>query len=574
MTNASTSSSVTEKPPASSVGSEQPADYVFTGGKIYTVNKAQPWAEAVAVRGKKIAFVGSDTEASRHVGPHTDVVDLAGKMMLPGFVEGHLHPIAGALLTAGADLQHDSVEELLRAVKEFAEVNPDASVVRGFGWRYAIFPPTGPTKELLDDIIPDRPVFLFAVDGHAAWANSKALEMAGITRDTPDPQPGFSHYQRDPENDEPTGYLVEVPAELAVLNALQPQGKDTIGKAFEALLPGFPASGITAVFDAGIQGLLPEDGFHLYLDLEKEGRLPIRVVGSYYHNDPGIDPLPLIRSYRETFQSELVQADVLKINIDGGDAQFTAAMLQPYVSRPETSGDPIFTSEQLNEMVSRADAEGIDVHFHAFGDRAVRMSLDAIEAATERNEERDRRHTVAHALYIHEDDMPRFAELDAITTMSMQWATPDPTNLQLAVKNLGESVVEQRFMRARSLLDSGAMLSFGTDWPAAGYYSTYKPLESIQVALTREMLEGTGLMPVMPPVNETLTLEQAIEANTSVAAYQIRLDQEIGSIEVGKLADLVVLERNLFDLEPRQISGVSVLLTMMNGQVTHRENEF
>ena len=551
------------------------ADYVFAGGKVYTVAEAQPWAEAVAVQGKKITFVGSDADAKKYIGEDTQVIDLAGKMLLPGFVEGHFHPITGALLTVGADLQYDPVEQVLDAVKKYADANPDLKVVRGFGWRYTTFASTGPTKELLDEIVPDRPVFLFAVDGHGGWVNSKALEMAGITRDTPDPQPGYSSFQRDPETGEATGYLVEVPAELQVLNKLQPQNIASIGKAFEDLLPKFPAAGVTAVFDAGIQGVSSEDGFNLYMELEKKGQLPIRVVGSYYHNDPKTDPLPIIQSYRKSFQSELVQAEVLKINVDGGDAQFTAVMLQPYASKPEITGKPIFTPEQLNDMTKRADAQGIDIHFHAFGDGAVRMSLDAVEAAIAANEARDRRHTIAHAMYIQEEyDLPRFAELDVITSMSMQWAAPDLSNLKLAVANLGEGIVRTRFMRARSLVDSGAKLSFGTDWPAAGYYSTYKPLEAIQVAVTREMLRGPGLEPIMPPVNEVLTLEQAIKANTFTSAYQLRLDDRVGSIEVGKLADLVVLEKNLFDVAPGKISDVDVLLTMMNGNVTYRENGF
>ena len=552
----------------------QSADYVFAGGKVYTVAEAQPWAEAVAVEGKKITFVGSDADVKKYIGEDTQVIDLAGKMLLPGFVEGHFHPIAGAQLTVGVNLQYDPVEQVLGAIKKYADANPDAKVVRGFGWRYTSFPSAGPTKEQLDEIVPDRPVFLFAVDGHAAWVNSKGLEMAGITRDTPDPQPGFSSFQRDPETGEPTGYLVEVPAALLVLNALEPQNKVSVGKALEALLPKFPTAGVTAVFDAGILGISPEDGFNLYLDFEKKGQLPIRVVGSYYHNNPKIDPLPIIQSYRESFQSELVQARVLKLNVDGGDAQYTAVMLQPYASKPEITGDPIFTPEQLNDMTKRADAQGLDVHFHAFGDGAVRMSLDAVEAAGAANEARDRRHTIAHAIYIHEDDLPRFAKLNVITSMSMQWATPDLSNLKLAVANLGEGIVYERFMRARSLVDSGAKLSFGTDWPAAGYYSTYKPLEAIQVAVTREMLSGRGLKPVMPPANEVLTLEQAIKANTFTSAYQSRLDDRVGSIEVGKLADLVVLEKNLFDVAPGEISGVDVLLTMMNGKVTYREKGF
>ena len=356
---------------------------------------------------------------------------------------------------------------------------------------------------------------------------------------------------------------------MAVLGKLVPLNKESTAAAFAALLPQFPAAGVTAGFDAGMQGVSEPDAYEIYIDMEKRGKLPMRIVGSHYHNDPNVDPLPIIESLRARYHTELVRAAVLKINVDGGDAQRTAAMLQPYADAPDTSGEPIFTPRQLDAMVVAADAAGIDCHFHAFGDRAVRMALDSVEAATKANPKRDRRHAVGHALYLQDDDVPRFAKLNAIAQMSIQWAMPDATNLGVSVRRLGENVVDTRFMRARSILDAGGRVAFGTDWPAAGQYSTYKPLEAIEVALTRKMLKGEGLRPVMPPERERLTLEQAIEANTLAPAYQIRMDDQIGSIEVGKLADLVVLERNLFDVAPDDISDVKVDLTMMNGKVVY-----
>ena len=549
------------------------ADKVFTNGKIYTVNEAQPWAEAVAIKDKKIVFVGTSKEAKAYIGDNTKTTDLKGKMMLPGFIEGHIHPVTGALATVGVDLQYDSVEEVLKAVKEYADANPDLEVIRGFGWRYTLFPSTGPTRDLLDEIVSDKPVVLFAIDAHSAWANSMALEMANINQETPDPQPGYSHYQRDPKTKEATGYLVEVPAMLEVLNEIQPQNVETIAKELGNLMPQFPAAGITSLFDAGIIGIPEEAGFDMYLNLEKQGKLPLRVVGCTYHNKPDIDPLPIIRSLRDKYNTELVQAKVLKINIDGGDAQHTGCFLQPYADKPETSGNPIFTQEQLNKLVIAADAEGIDCHFHSFGDGAVRMTLDAIEAATNANPKRDRRHTIGHAIYMHEDDIPRFAELNAIAQMSIQWAMPDATNLKISVERLGEEIVSTRHHRARSVIEANGKVAFGTDWPAAGHYSTYKPLEAIEVAVTREMIKDfKGVREIMPPINERLTLEQAIKSSTLSPAYQIHFDDKVGSIEVGKLADLVILEKNLFDIEPKEISSVKVIGTLMNGQFTFNEN--
>ena len=550
----------------------EPADFVFAGGKVYTVNEKQPWAEAVAVKGKKIVFVGSSGDVEKHVSDNTRVIDLDGKMLLPGFVDSHLHPVAGAMVAVGADLQFNTVEEVLTSVKEYAAAHPDEEVVRGFGWRYALFPPTGPTKDLLDEIVPDRPVVLFAIDAHGGWANSMALERAGVTKDTPDPQPGFSSYQRDSKTGEPTGYLVEVPAAFSVLTANQPQTKERLAKSLGQLMPQLAAAGLTACYDAGIVGVKPEDdGWALYFDLEKRGELSMRIVGSFYHNDPKIDPLPMIKRYRRRYQSELVQASILKINVDGGDAQHTGVYLLPYADKPNTAGVPVFTPKQLNDIVIRADAAGIDVHYHSFGDRAVRLGLDAIEAAIKANPKRDRRHATGHTMYIHDDDIPRFAELGVLANFSPNWATPDSANLDIAVSRLGRRVVHTEFIRMRSVFDAGGRVCFGTDYPAAGYYSTYKPLEAIQVAVTRKMLDGEGLAPVMPPANEKVTLEQALLAQTLNSAYMIHMEDKIGSIEAGKLADLVVLEKNLFDVEPMDIGEVKVLMTMMNGNVTHRD---
>ncbi|MCP3940292.1 MAG: amidohydrolase [Desulfobacteraceae bacterium] len=549
------------------------ANIIYINGKVYTVNEKQPWAEAVAVSGNSIVFVGSNIDAKKYTGKKCRIIDLKGKMLLPGFIDGHTHPVSGAQLTSGADLQYNSIEKIIASVKVYADKNPNEKIIRGFGWRYHLFPSTGPTKKILDIVFPDRPVYLIAIDAHSAWVNSKALELAGITKDTSDPQPGFSYYQRDPKTKEATGYLVEPPAEIAVLNAIQPQTKELIKDVFEKKLKDFAKAGVTSVFDAGILGLPVEDGFSMYFNLEKQGKLVLRVIGSFYHNNPKIDPLPIIEDYRNRFQSELVQAAILKINVDGGDAQHTGAYLQPYADKPETSGEPIFTPEQLNKIVSNADAAGIDCHFHAFGDRAVRIALDAVEAATKINPKRDRRHALAHSLYIADQDVPRFAKLNVVAQMSPQWAMPDPTNLKVSVERLGEDLVNKEFNRYGSVIRSGGVVAFGTDWPAAGYYSTHKPLEVIQVAMTRKMLSGKGLLSVMPPENEIITLEQAIKSSTWSPAYELHLDNKVGTIEPGKRADLVVLGKNLFDIKPEQISEVKVLMTLMNGKITYEDRQ-
>ncbi len=557
---------------AQPLSADSNADYVFKNGAVYTVDEGRPWAEAVAVKGNKIIFVGSSNGVKDYIGMNTELIDLDGKMLLPGFVEGHIHPIAGALATVGVDVQFDSIDEILDAVKKYADANPEMEIVRGFGWRYPLFPSTGPTKEMLDNIISDRPVYLIAVDGHSGWANSLALEMAGVTNQTPDPQPGFSYYQRDPISKKATGYLVEVPAMMEVLVKLQPQTKERVKEELENLLPQFPGAGITSVYDAGMLGIGEEKGFEIYRELEQQGKLPFRVVGGFYHNKPAIDPLPILKDLKRANHSVLVKANVLKINVDGGDPQYTAAFLQPYADKPETSGEPIFTPEQLTKLVIDADAAGFDCHFHAFGDRAVRMALDAIEAAIKANPKRDRRHTIGHVQYLADGDVPRFNELNVIAQMSVQWAMPDETILNVSSVRAGKDILFTEFSRPRSVIDAGGMVSLGTDWPAAGHYSTYKPLEAIEVGMTRRMLRGEkGVIDVLPPLDERLTLEQSLKSSTIVPAYQIHLDDKVGSIEVGKLADLVVLDKNLFNVKTENINQVKVLMTLMDGVVRHRK---
>ncbi len=546
----------------------QYADYIFKNGEVYTQDERRPWAEAVAVKDNKIVYVGSTRAAQTYAGTSTQIVDLNGRMLMPGFVEAHIHP-STAWAVQGADLQTDDVGELLQRVKTWADENPHAPLVQGFGWRYSALPTTGPTRQMLDDLIPDRPVFLFAIDMHAAWVNSRALEMAGITRESPDPQPPFSTYARDPATGELTGYLVEIPALMPTYETLNPLGAEAVRKGLKSMLPKFAAAGITSVFDAGIFGTPVESGYEIYQSLERAGELPVRVVGSYYYNDPAEDPIPRTVALRDTVQSNLVQASTLKINVDGGETQRTAAMLEPYEGSDNFRGEPLIPQTVLNRVVQQAQRNGLNTLCHCFGDAATRSYLDAVALAKQAYPRSPSRHTTSHAMYVNEADISRMAELDVTMQVSAQWATPDAHNLTVAIDAVGKARISRDFMRMASVLSGGARLAFGTDWNAAGYYSTFRPLEAIQVALTREMLHGKGVTKVMPPANERITLAQALRASTLDAAYVLGLETQTGSLEIGKKADLVVLEKNLFDVAPDQIAQTPVRMTMMDGRITY-----
>lgn len=561
-------------PALTSVHAAEPAETIFTDGAVYTMDSERPRAQAVAIRGKQIVCVGDNKDCRSLIGAKTKVIDLNGRMLLPGFVEGHLHPVLGTVMTAGADLQFDSVDETLAVLEAWGKANPNAKLIQGFGWRYNAFPATGPDKAPLDRLFPDRPVVLVAIDGHSLWVNSKALELAGIHAETPDPVPGFSYYQRDPRTKEPTGWIVEGPAELALTSKLLQLSPDALLASVAEQLRKFAAVGITAAFDAGM-AVIPEDaGYAGYLKLERQGQLPIRILGSYYWNDPKItDPVANVLDLRSKFQSELVQVKTLKINVDGGDFQRTTAMIDAYADQPGYHGTYLIGPDQIRRAVIKAQANGLYTHAHALGDGAVRTYLDAVETARSVHPNSPSRHTAAHAVYMMDDEIRRLAKLKVTYQASAQWNTPDPS-INISIKTIGRDAVFKEYGRINSVLKAGGRVAFGTDWPAANYVSTYRPLDAIEVALTRKILPQYGklqVFPILPPVNERITLSQALRANTLDAAYSLGLDDRIGSLKPGKLADLVVLEKDLFKLAPEQISTIKVQLTMMNGRITHRE---
>lgn len=545
------------------------ADVVFRNARVYTVAGASEWAEAVAVKGTTITHVGSDDAAMAMAGPGTRVIDVGGKLLMPGFVEGHIHPFLGAFLSHGVDLQVPTKDDALAAIAAYAKNHPDGPV-RGFGWRVDMFGPDGPTRQELDAVLPDRPGFFFAIDAHSMWANSKALELAGVTRDTPDPIPGFSYYARDTDGD-PTGYLLEVNAVLALVNALDPINAQGMQRMLEEWLPKAAEAGITTVFDAGVPpvGGDQADIIGLYADVEKKGKLPFRVVASYaVKSAPFDDAVAKYHEARQRVSTELVQVGMVKIVGDGTQGGYTAWLIEPYADKPDSIGGSPFTETQWHQMVGQLDAAGIDMHVHACGERTARVALDALEAAIADNPARDRRHTIAHLVYLEGDDSTRFGRSGIGAEFSANWFSADPDTVLNMAARYG-APRKDNFYRIQDILRTGGRVSLGTDWPAAGYFSTYKPLDSIQIGVTRQLI-GEPDAPVLSPADQKLTVAEAVHANTLGAAHQLRMEDKIGSVEVGKLADLIVLDRNIFDGDPHDIHAAEVTCTMMNGQIRHQ----
>jgi predicted amidohydrolase YtcJ len=554
--------------PSGSGAAGADADFVFHNGRVYTVAGPTPWAQAVAVKGNAITYVGDDAGALALKGSDTKVVDLGGKLLMPGFVEAHIHPFMGAFLTSGVDLQLPTGADALAAIEKYAKEHPDGPV-RGFGWRVDMFGPQGPTRADLDRILPDRPGFFFAIDGHSLWVNSKALQMAGVDRNTPDPIPGFSYYVRDGKGD-PTGYILEVVAELNVVNAVEPISAETMAALLASWTPKASMAGITSVFDAGVPPIGEDQAaiLSLYTAAEGRGELPFRVVASYSIKGPPVDDaVAKMTEVRDKISTDLVQARVVKIVGDGTQGGYTAWLLEPYADKPDTTGGSPFTVEQWHSVIRKVDAAGFDLHVHACGERTARVALDAIQEAIAANPARDRRHTIAHLVYVEDPDNQRFKELGVIAQFSANWMSADPDTILNMGARYGSPRKEMLY-RPQDVLKSGGRISLGTDWPAAGYFSTYKPLDSIQIGVTRQLI-GQADAEVLAPADQALSVAEAVHANTMGAAYQIRLDDKVGSVEVGKLADLIVLDKNILEIDPHDIHTAQVAMTMMDGKIRH-----
>ncbi|MDH3520049.1 MAG: amidohydrolase family protein [Myxococcales bacterium] len=367
---------------ASCSAPEQPGvDAVFFNARAYTLNDAQPWADAVAVAGGKIVYVGDTAGALALAGAKTARHDLAGQMLLPAFIDAHMHLISGGAYALALSLDtFGTIDDWVQAIEGYARQNPDAPVIFGYGFLASTFGPTGPTRQRIDAVVSDRPVLMMDEGFHGAWANTRALEALDITRNTPDPTPGFSYYKRDSDGN-PTGYLLEATAEMA-MDGLEVITEDIIVEGTARVIDVLNSYGVTSVFDAGAIGDEASLG-RVFERLEESGRLTLRVVGSY--NPQGPEDLPhamqRAEAWRNRLNGERYHYRVLKIMDDGTVEGRTAAMFEDYQGEPGNRGETVFSEEQMTGLVSEAAARELDVHIHALGERAVHEALNAIEAA-------------------------------------------------------------------------------------------------------------------------------------------------------------------------------------------------
>jgi predicted amidohydrolase YtcJ len=548
-----------------------PADLVLTGGAVYTVDAARSWAQAVAVRGGRIVAVGSDAAMRPFVGPRTGVIDLRGRMVLPGFQDAHVHASGGGLERNQCDLSElHSRPDYLAAIRAYAAQRPEAAWITGGGWSMDPFPGGVPSKDDLDAAVPGRPVFLSNRDHHGAWVNSRALALAGVDAATPDPPDG--RIERTAAG-EPAGALHEGAMNL-VQRVVPPP---SLAEQVAGIVTGqrhLHALGVTAWQEAivGDYAVVP-DSFDAFREAERQGLLTARVTGAlWWPRSADLGYLDFLAERRSLAGHGRFRATSVKIMQDGVCENFTAAMLAPYLDGhghpAESDGTSFFGAEELKAAVTAIDARGFGVHVHAIGDRAVREALDAVAAARAANGATRGRHHIAHIQVVHPGDLPRFRALGVAANCQPLWACNEPQMTELTVPFLGPERTGWQYPFG-SLAASGAQLCFGSDWPV----SSANPLWEMHTAVNRTAPPGYPYggpdsdEPFLPA--ERVSLPTAIAAFTIGSAYINSDEHDAGSVEAGKRADLVVLDRNLFAHPASDIGLAQVDLTLVDGAVVH-----
>jgi len=536
------------------------ADTIIARGKVYTGNSEQPWAQAVAIHAGKIIAVGDESTVFKLRYAGTEVIEAGGRLVLPGFVDCHIHFLDGSLSLGRVNLEGaKDASDIQQRLRDYATKHPGNDWVLGRGWNYAMFGPEAlPHKKYLDEVFPDRPVFLEGYDGHTYWANSKALSAAGITNETPDPRNGA--IVRDPRTQEATGALKESAQELVARVVPQPSRNEKLA-ALRAGIKWANQQGLTRVHSAGGDF----EQLDLYDELRREGQQTLRFYIAYFLNPPNLRPqdLDAIESARKKYRDDWMDTNAVKMMVDGVVESHTAAMLEPYSDNPSTKGKLFWDPANYTAAVSELDRRGLQLFTHAIGDYGVRAALDAYEHAEEVNLTRDRRPRIEHIETITAADIPRFGKLGVIASMQPLHSYPDADTLDVWARNAGPDRAS-RAWAWKSISSAGGHLAFGSDWPVV----TLNPWEGVQTAVTRQTKEGEPDAGFVP--EQRLTVEEAVRGYTFGAAYAGRREKTEGSIERGKLADLIIVSQNIFDIDPHRIAETKVLTTIVGGRVVYQ----
>jgi hypothetical protein len=532
---------------------QMPADLVLLNGKVWTGNDKQPEAEAVACIDNRIVAVGSTGQIRKWVGPKTKVINLQGRRVVPGFNDAHVHFFDGGRGLASVQLRDARTPtEFRNRIRDFAAKSPKGRWILNGNWDHENWnPPKLPARQLIDDVTPDNPVFINRLDGHMALANSLALKLAGVTRETPDP-PGGS-IVRD-ENGEPTGVLKDA-AMSYVYKVIPSPAEAEVVEAIRAAMRYAAENGVTSVQDMSAS----PDVFAVYQMLLANGDLTVRVYG----HQPLAEWGRLARAgVRAGFGNDKLKVGALKGFADGSLGSTTALFFDPYLDDPKTSGlpsDEMFPESKMLKNILDADKAGLQVAVHAIGDKANRMILDMFAEVEKQNGKRDRRLRIEHAQHLRMDEIKRFGEQRVIASMQPYHTIDDG---RWAENRIGPQRAKGTYA-FRSLLDAGVVLAFGSDW----FVAPMEPLMGIYAAVTRRTLDGKRPQGWVP--EQKITVAEAVRAYTLGSAYASGDEKIKGSIEAGKLADLAVLSADIFKINPNEIEKVKVVMTVFDGKVIY-----
>lgn len=530
------------------------ADLVLLNGKVWTVDRARPQAQAVAVWHGRILAVGSNDEIRQFIGDGTQIVDLQGKLVLPGFIDNHTHFLSGGFWLGEVKLKDaKNEEEFGRRLAAKSRELPPGAWITGGTWDHDNWPGGRlPTAELIDRYVPDRPVFVTRYDGHMSVANSLALKLAGITAETPDPPGGV--IVRKPGTREPAGVLKDAAQDL-VQRVIPPPSEADMRRAIEAALAEARRVGVTSLTDMD----LTPTTLRIYQDLLSEGKLTARIDGRWpLRRWKELADLGLRRHFSN---NDGISIGGLKGMLDGSLGSSTALFFEPYTQDPGTRGIYVTPYDEMKRLVIEADRAGLHIAVHAIGDRANSEVLDIFAEAIRQNGPRDRRFRIEHAQHIHPKDFRRFAELSVIASAQPYHAIDDG---RWAEKRIGHKRCETTYA-FRTFLDHGVKLTFGSDWTVA----PLDPILGIDAAVTRRTLDGANPQGWFP--EQKITVQEAIEAYTLSNAYATFDEDRKGSLTPGKLADMVVLSQDILTIPATEIVKTEVIMTIVNGKIVYEK---
>lgn len=539
-------------------------DLAFINGAVYTMDKNNPKAEALAVKGQRIVAVGSSDEIINMKGRQTEVIDLKGKMLLPGFIDAHCHPSLCAFFAAGIFIDEDmSIEEALKTIGNYIEKRPERPSYFGIGYSECLFDEKGPKKEMLDAICKDKPIFILGSSGHEGWCNTKTLELAKVTKETPDPVPGFQYFERDEEGN-PTGHVVECGAETILFDGVEFFQDEEINQGYKETSESYSQMGVTTLVDCGAFEWMEKKSIPVFEELINAGVFKQRVFGSIIvdavsRKQKAFD---ILTECRKVYNSDQYRMDTYKVILDGTMETRTASLSEPY-NEDGRIIEPMMSGREIEDLFVTVAKAGFDIHAHGIGDKAIGESLRGA-AAVRAAGFHDTRITNAHTSYVAEEDKALFGKYNLIANTTGVWHYGN-SDLD---KIIGHRAQKQYTLK--DIIDKGGVMTLGSDRPVDEYGP--EPLKSIEIAMTRKLVDHDRA-PVLEPADQTLDLQTCLEAYTCNGAFQVHMEEKLGKLAPGLYADLVVLGQDLFHVPVEKIHTVPVEMTVWNGKIVYKEGE-